>query len=876
MKREQKIIDSLIDWYRREPENIQVLSDLFGMCVHIENDNFEYAHKLNKTVRNESAKIAVQNNSIKHLELYKKSLLFDAPHELDAYLQYVEFDREPESRFYLPRRKQLLQVVEALQGLIDDDLDLVTVSMPPGTGKLLADDTPVLTTEGWKKHGDLRVGDKVFNHLGQAVKVTHVFPKNYAEYEITFSNNEKILAHGDHEWVLYDRSRNCQRIVETKELANTRLWYGKRGKRGSRCRFGLPLRKPIEGIYKDLPVNPYVLGVWLGDGTEVKPTITIHEKDNEVIRELEKHYVISKKYELSEGTYAYHFLGLRQDLQKLGMCHSRKKWGKRIPEIYLTAHIEQRLELLAGLIDTDGNLNGRKYKISTINEELRDDIVKLISTFGWRTSVMVEEPKLSTGNIQGKSHVYKIQFTPDIEIPTRLKRKQLKPFGKQRRIYVTDIRKIEPVKGNCIEVEGGIYLVGKTMIPTHNSTLGIFFLTWVMGKYPMQPNLVSAHSAKLTRSFYDGVLQILTDPEYLYGDVFPTVKIVSQSAKDETIDLNRHKRFKTLTCRSIDGTLTGATRCEKILYADDLVSGIEEALSIDRLDSLWFKYTNDLKSRKKEGCKELHIATRWSVHDIIGRLEREYGGNPRAKFIVLPALDENDESNFDYPYGVGFSTEYFHDMRNNLDDASWRALYMNQPIEREGLVFSEDELNRYYELPRREPDAIIATCDTAEGGGDSVCLVVGYVYGNEVYIEDVVFNNSLPDVTKPLCVNILLKHKVQQCRFESNNAGGGFADDIQKEIEKRGGITHITKKRTTSNKLTRIIVNSDYVKKNFYFKDKSKYAPGSEYGRYMKELTGFTHAGKNAHDDAPDGTVMLVEFLQSLNMSKVEVFKRPF
>lgn len=543
MRREQKIIDSLMDWYRREPENIQVLSDLFGMCVHIENDDFEYAHKLNKTVRNESAKIAVQNNSTKHLELYKKSLLFDAPHELDAYLQYVEFDREPESKFYLPRRKQLLQVVQALQGLIDDDLDLVTVSMPPGTGK---------------------------------------------------------------------------------------------------------------------------------------------------------------------------------------------------------------------------------------------------------------------------------------------------------------------------------------------STLGIFFLTWVMGKYPMQPNLVSAHSAKLTRSFYDGVLQILTDPEYLYGDVFPTVEIVSQSTKDETIDLNRHKRFKTLTCRSIDGTLTGATRCEKILYADDLVSGIEEALSIDRLDSLWFKYTNDLKSRKKEGCKELHIATRWSVHDIIGRLEREYGGNPRAKFIVLPALDENDESNFDYPYGVGFSTEYFHDMRNNLDDASWRALYMNQPIERKGLVFPEDELNRYYELPRREPDAILGVCDTAEGGGDSVCLLVGYVYGNEVYIEDVVFNNSLPDVTKPLCVNILLKHNVQQCRFESNNAGGGFADDIQEELEKRGGITHITKKRTTSNKLTKIIVNSDYVKKNFYFKDKSRYEPGSEYGRYMRELTSFTHAGKNAHDDAPDGTVMLVEFLQSLNMSKVEVFKRPF
>ena len=859
----------------KSPLDYQILKDIFDMCRYMEDEDFEYSHNINRKIRDNIALATVKLDSVNHLELYKKSLLFDASHDFDSFLQYIEFDREVKSRFYLPRRKQLLQVVNALQGLEDNKLDLVTISMPPGTGKLLADDTPVLTTEGWKKHGDLRVGDKIFNHLGQAVKVTHVFPKNYAEYEITFSNKEKILAHGDHEWVLYDRTRNCQRIVETKELANTRLWYGKRGKRGSRCRFSLPLRKPIEGIYKDLPVNPYVLGVWLGDGTEVKPTITIHEKDNEVIRELEKHYVISKKYELSEGTYAYHFLGLRQDLQKLGMCHSRKKWGKRIPEIYLTAHIKQRLELLAGLIDTDGNLNGRKYSISTINEELRDDIVKLISTFGWRTSVMVEEPKLSTGNIQGKSHVYKIQFTPEIEIPTRLKRKQLKTFGKQRRIAVTDIRKIEPVKGNCIEVEGGIYLVGETMIPTHNSTLGIFFLSWVMGKHPLQPNLASAHSAKLTRSFYDGVSSVLKDPDYLYHDVFPGTRIVSQSSKDETIDLVKPQRFKSLTCRSIDGSLTGATRCEKILYADDLVSGIEEALSIDRMNNLWDKYTNDLKSRKKQGCKEVHIATRWSVHDPIGRLEEQYGDNPRAKFIVLPALNENDESNFDYEYGVGFDTQYFIDMRNSLDDVSWRALYMNQPIEREGVVFHVDDLNRYYELPNEEPDAIIACCDTAEGGGDSTSMPVGYIYGERVYIEDVVFNNGLPEVTDPLCISMLLKHKVQQCRFESNSAGGRTADKVEEGVKKRGGITHITKKRTTQNKLTKIIVNSDYVKENFYFKDRSKYLPNSEYGRFMKELTSFTQSGKNNHDDAPDSIVQLAIFIQSMGLNKVEPIKRP-
>ena len=230
---------------------------------------------------------------------------------------------------------------------------------------------------------------------------------------------------------------------------------------------------------------------------------------------------------------------------------------------------------------------------------------------------------------------------------------------------------------------------------TGKTTLGIFFLTWAMGKYPMSCNLASAHSSMLTGSFYDGVLSIITDPEYLWADVFPGVTVAQTNSKEGTIDLERRKRFKTLTCRSIDGSLTGATRCEKYLYADDLVSGIEEALSKDRLDKLWEKYTNDLKSRKKLGCKEIHIATRWSVHDVIGRLEQQYEGDPRAGFLSFTALDENDKSNFDYMHGVGFDTKYFLDMRDSLDDVSWRALFMNEPVEREGLLFPEDELNYY-------------------------------------------------------------------------------------------------------------------------------------------------------------------------------------
>ena len=411
--------------------------------------------------------------------------------------------------------------------------------------------------------------------------------------------------------------------------------------------------------------------------------------------------------------------------------------------------------------------------------------------------------------------------------------------------------------------------VGKT-------TLGIFFLTWVMGKYPASCNLASAHSAMLTNSFYDGVLSIITDPEYLWADVFPGIGIVGTNSKEGTIDLEKRKRFKTLTCRSIDGSLTGATRCEKYLYADDLVSGIEEAMSKDRLDKLWEKYTNDLKSRKKLDCKEIHIATRWSVHDVIGRLERQYEGDPRARFLSFPALNENDESNFDYDYGVGFDTKYFWDMRDSLDDVSWRCLFMNEPIEREGLLYHEDDLRRYFELPKEEPDAIIAVCDTKDKGKDYAFLPVAYVYGQDYYIEDCICDNGAPETVDARLVDILLRHKVQMCRFESNSAGRRIAEKVQEEVKSKNGITHITTKYTTQNKETKIIVNSPWVKEHCLFKHSSCYQKSSDYGRMMNFLCMWTMTGKNKHDDVPDGMAMLAEYAQSLDGAKVEVFQRPF
>lgn len=413
--------------------------------------------------------------------------------------------------------------------------------------------------------------------------------------------------------------------------------------------------------------------------------------------------------------------------------------------------------------------------------------------------------------------------------------------------------------------------VGKT-------TLAIFYLTWLAGKEPNKPMLTGSHSNSFVRGVYDECLRILdTHGEYLWHDVFPDIKVSSTNAKDCRIDLDKRQRFETLEFTSIGTGNAGLYRAATLLYCDDLVSGIEVALSKERLDKLWETYTTDLRQRKiGNSCKELHIATRWSVHDIIGRLEQEYEKNDRAKFIRIPALNKNDESNFDYPYDVGFSTEFYREQREIMDNASWRALYMNEPIEREGLLYDADELRRYFDLPLQQPDAIIGVCDTKDRGKDYAFLPVAYVYGQNYYIQDCICDNSLPNVVDARLTELLLRNKVQMCRFESNSAGGRIAEKIQKDIKAKKGITRITTKFTSENKETKIIVNSAWVKEHCLFKDDSIIKKNSDYGRMMDMLCSYTVMGKNKHDDVPDGMAMLSEYAQSFMNGKVEVFQRPF
>ena len=425
-------------------------------------------------------------------------------------------------------------------------------------------------------------------------------------------------------------------------------------------------------------------------------------------------------------------------------------------------------------------------------------------------------------------------------------------------------------------------LLAVSMPPgTGKSTLAIFFLTWLAGRNPEKPILGGSHSNAFLRGVYDECLRIMdAQGDYLWHDVFPKVQIIKTNAQDMMIDLGedkrKGKRFATLEFSSIGSGNAGKVRAENLLYCDDLVSDIQQAMSKDRLDTLWTQYSTDLRQRKIGNAKELHIATRWSLVDIIGRLEALYDGNDRAEFIVMPALDENDESNFDYGNSAGFTTQFYHEQRDAMDDASWRALYMNQPIEREGQLYNEDELRRYFELPDREPDAILFVCDTKDKGTDYCVMPICYQYGNDFYCEDVVCDNSNPEVVEARLASKLVQHMAQMGQFESNSAGGKVAEKVQKEVKARGGIAKITTKYTTSNKETRIIVNSPFIKDRVLFKDNSVIKKDKEYRKMLNFLCGYTMAGRNRNDDVPDAWAMFAEYVQQLEGTKVEVFRRPF
>ena len=411
---------------------------------------------------------------------------------------------------------------------------------------------------------------------------------------------------------------------------------------------------------------------------------------------------------------------------------------------------------------------------------------------------------------------------------------------------------------------------------TGKTTLSKFFISYVIGLDTSGYNLFFSHSADICRMYYDGVMDIVTSSEYTWSEIFPKCSVTSQNAKMMTFNINEYKPFQSLMCASRGSEMAGKVRCNRFLMVDDLIGKQEEAMNKNTLEKIWNNdYTTDARQRKVDGCKEIHIATRWSIYDVIGHLEQAYGDNPRAKFIAVPDIDEKTgESNFAYKYH-GFSKEFFNSQELIMNDITYQCLYRNQPIEREGLLYNADMLRYFFALPDREPDAILSVCDTKSKGEDFMVLPVLYQYDDDFYLADCICDDSSDfDLQYSKITKILLKHDVQQCEIESNAGGDRLAFEVEKRVKDNEGRTHITTKATETNKETRILVNSDWIIKHVLFLDKECYNKKSDYGRFMSGLLTYSVTGKNPHDDVPDAMANFCLFVtERLNRRKATILK---
>ena len=458
-----------------------------------------------------------------------------------------------------------------------------------------------------------------------------------------------------------------------------------------------------------------------------------------------------------------------------------------------------------------------------------------------------------------------------------LDRKPEKRFYAPRKHYLRPM-----VQGFQDVLDGKLRLLTISMPKrAGKSQTGINFVNMLSGKFPDRSTLMEGTGDDLVKSFYNGCLEYLTVPnEYLFYDVFPDARLVQTNADTKTVNLKSKSRFPTIMCRSIDARQVGLSEATNVLYLDDCVEGREEAKNRQRLDDKWEGISGDIMGRAIEGTPMVFTGTRYSLYDPIGRVQEHAQREGWAwRAIEIPALDlVTDESNYEYEREGKkvFTTAYFREQRELLSAEQFESEFQQQPFEAKGLLFNKEELNYFFELPKdRDPDTIIAVGDTAESGSDSTSMPVAKIYGSDVYIVDVVFDDSPAEVTKPECAKCLIENKVASAVFESNNAGQYYARDVDQIIRERGYSVGIRTKRTISNKQTRIEFASDNIKKNFYFKHPSTYKRGSQYWNFMKEVTTYTRSGKVPHDDAPDSLSLLENEIRMLSGGKVEVFKRP-
>lgn len=574
--------------------------------------------------------------------------------------------------------------LEHIEKYGDRDFKILILTVPPRHGKLMADSTPVFTTDGWKQHGSLRVGDYVYGRYGDPVMVKWISPKEKADYLVHISDGSQFITHANHEWVVFDRQQHKEKTIETKEMKDSLSVEGVKGERGHRYRYQLDANTTLSFPETDVAIHPYFLGVWLGDGRSSAGDFCGDKKDVSIVNKIENlgYKTTARWTHKTTGVQYYGYSGLKRKLRNLGVLNN-----KHIPDVYKYGSLEQRLELLAGLVDTDGHKDKRsRYRFSTCNKVLAEDVRELVTSLGSRAYIMEYEPVVSSSGIRGRQMVYQVGFNLCHDLPTALERKRRINSSIVRKRSVVSIEKLDiGVSGNCIEVEGGVYLVGKTMVPTHNSQqASIDFPAWFLGRNPQKEIITASYSADLAIDFGTKTREKVESEAFQL--IFPDVTL----RKDE-----RSKgKWRTLqggsyTSVGIGGPITG--RGADILDIDDPIKNREEAESQVYREKAWDWFTSTAFTRLEPNGVVVLILTRWHQDDLAGRILAHEELSKRTKLVTFPAvaIDKELQRDIGDPlWDTRFTREALEEIKTTVGPYDWSALYQGQPILTENQEFN--------------------------------------------------------------------------------------------------------------------------------------------------------------------------------------------
>lgn len=909
---DESVINAMV-----EASRIAIKSDKdtqYGLSLSNRTKGLIQAYTLNKTGGTiwDLEKYAQQHEKeYKLLDLQYDLLLLESRDIFESFMLYLERKRPVEERFYQPRINPLRRVANGIQDLADDKMDELFVNCPSRIGKANPLYSKILTPDGFTEMRNIKVGSKVIAGDGTICNVTGVFPQGVKDvYRVVFSDGTSADCCKEHLWKVQtvddrrpDRNKSSfstYRIVELQSMMKNL-----KRKRGDKLcnNYSVDYVKPVQFEKKKLPIHPYVLGAILGDGYIGNGYVRIANEEKDIFEKIKKYlvgYANVKFYPQKNrcGEICFTKTNLNKDLVNLGLG-GKHSYDKFIPKEYLMSSVEDRLLLLQGLCDTDRSVAKAFIDYSTASKQLAEDIIFLTRSLGGRATISESDSHyVKNGEKHKCRRRYRVTLTLNGFLSPVSSEKHLKKCKTTKKVQKKFIDRIEYVgkeECQCIMVDNPDHLyVMDDFIVTHNTQIVKLGFVWYGSKYPEKSNLYTAYSDKITGGFYDGIIEIITDPTYTYADIFPEnvqTRLITDG-KDTTIDLIRKKSYPTFTMRSIYGTLNGACDCSGMGVADDLFSGIEEALSLDRQTTVWGKFDNNFMKRLKRKAKLINMGTRWAPLDVQGRRKALLENNEEYKTrrwnaIIIPALNENDESNFDYPYDLGYSTQDYLQIRasfeENDDMASWFAQDQQEPIDRHGALFTTDNLQYFKpeDLPERVPDRIFAAIDPAYGGGDFVSMPICYQFGVNYYIVDVVYSDGDKTVTVPEVTERIAYHlrkyfpKTAEVHFEETKSTEEYrklCDEEWKKLNVPVNTTHDPAPNDISKK-DRIRNHAPDIKNLRFLERQYRTA---EYQKYFTNILTFKIEGKNKHDDGIDSTAQLCDMIYGdRRIRKTVIMKSP-